>query len=140
MDQATALRQIPGVVNLPPVAAAIGSALRMGNDVLVSVDPLASDRENVDVVRSLGQALQPLASEVGAVMLTGGETATQVLRGWGMRALNLLEEIEPGVPLATTVGSRALPVVTKAGAFGDPGTLVRARARLREMTALSRAT
>jgi 4-hydroxythreonine-4-phosphate dehydrogenase len=133
MEQATALRRVAGVVTLPPSPAEIRDALRNGHDVLVSVEPLTSDRENVDVARGLGHALQPLASDVGGAMVTGGQTATQVLRAWGTRALNLLEEIEPGVPLATAVGSRTLPVVTKAGAFGDPATLVRARRRLREM-------
>jgi uncharacterized protein YgbK (DUF1537 family) len=135
MDQAAALRLVAGVVALPPSPAEIREAWRNGNDVLVCVEPLTSDRENVEVARRLGHALQPLASDVGGAIVTGGETATQVLRAWGTRALNLLEEIEPGVPLATAVGSRTLPVVTKAGAFGDAGTLVRARARLREMTA-----
>jgi D-threonate/D-erythronate kinase len=140
MEQAAALRRVAGIVSLPPDAAEIASALRAGRDILVSVEPMMSDREDVDVARGLGQALKPLATDVGGVIVTGGETATQVLRGWGVRALNLLEEIESGVPLATTVGSRALPVVTKAGAFGDAGTLVRALGRLRELTALSRAT
>jgi D-threonate/D-erythronate kinase len=134
MEQAAALRQVADVVALPATAGEIARALRQGHDVLVAVEPMQSDREDVEVARQLGEALQPLASDVGGLIVTGGETATQVLRRLGMRALNLREEIEPGVPLSTTIGSRALPVVTKAGAFGDAETLVRARIRLREIT------
>ena len=40
-----------------------------------------------------------------------------------MTAIELIREIEPGVPLGRAGG---LGIVTKAGAFGDPGTLSRA--------------
>lgn len=64
---------------------------------------------------------------IAGLFLTGGDTAFQVLRAisaWGMR---LLAELEPGIPVGTLIGGLlpGLPVVTKAGAFGDEETLVR---------------
>jgi 4-hydroxythreonine-4-phosphate dehydrogenase len=42
-----------------------------------------------------------------------------------------MDEIEPGVPLGLTMGARRIPVVTKAGGFGDALTLERCLARLK---------
>jgi uncharacterized protein YgbK (DUF1537 family) len=63
----------------------------------------------------------------GALLLTGGETAVAVLRALGASGLHLAGEIEPGVALGTLAGGRfdGLPLVTKAGGFGDPDLLVR---------------
>jgi uncharacterized protein YgbK (DUF1537 family) len=40
-------------------------------------------------------------------------------------------EIEPGAPIGVSTGAIAIPVITKAGAFGDRTTLKRCRAILR---------
>ena len=53
------------------------------------------------------------------------ETARALLPAFGASALQLVSEIEPGVPLSIAIGRRALPVVTKAGAFGSPEALLR---------------
>jgi 4-hydroxythreonine-4-phosphate dehydrogenase len=42
-------------------------------------------------------------------------------------------EVEPGVPLGVADTPRPLPIVTKAGAFGGPATLVRCRSALRAL-------
>jgi uncharacterized protein YgbK (DUF1537 family) len=65
------------------------------------------------------------------LILTGGETARAVLAAAGVDAIRLRGEVEPGVPIGVTVGAVTLPVVTKAGAFGDDHTLLRALAALR---------
>ena len=57
------------------------------------------------------------------LVLTGGETARAVCDRVGVTAIELIREIEPGVPLGR---AGDLGIVTKAGAFGDPGTLSRA--------------
>ena len=56
-------------------------------------------------------------------MLTGGETARAVCDRVGVTAIELVAEIEPGVPLGR---AGDLGIVTKAGAFGGPATLCRA--------------
>lgn len=63
----------------------------------------------------------------GTLFLTGGETAVAVCRALGARGVRLAGEFEAGLALGTLLdGPRAgLAVVTKAGRFGDPDTLVR---------------
>lgn len=66
-------------------------------------------------------------SRPGTLLVTGGETAIAVLAALRARGLSLAGEVAPGVALGTIVGGPfdGLAVVTKAGGFGDPDTLVR---------------
>ena len=68
-----------------------------------------------------------LLSEEGlfeGLVLTGGATAVGVARGLGASGIRLEGEMEPGVPMGALIGPRPYPVVTKAGGFGGPDTLV----------------
>jgi D-threonate/D-erythronate kinase len=80
-----------------------------------------------------GPVLKPLAevaarlSEEGlfeGLVLTGGATAVRVARRLGASGIRLQGEVETGIPVGTLIGPRAYPVVTKAGGFGGPDTLV----------------
>jgi D-threonate/D-erythronate kinase len=71
---------------------------------------------------ALAHLVAPHAERIGGLVSTGGETARAVLDRAGAAELRLAGEVEPGVPLGMADG---LPVVTKAGAFGDERTLVR---------------
>ena len=64
--------------------------------------------ERRELAKHLGDLIEPCVGIAGAVIVTGGETATQVLRAWGVTALRLVEEIEEGVPLAVGIGARSL--------------------------------
>ena len=76
------------------------------------------------LAHAIGQLLRPY-DNVGALVATGGETARAVLHAWGISALRLIRELEPGLPLSLSEGwQRPLPVITKAGAFGHPATLL----------------
>jgi D-threonate/D-erythronate kinase len=103
-----------------------------GQDVAFAVAPGqgGTDRR---IAEALGALVAPCAALVGGLVATGGDTATAVLREWGATALHIVDEIEPGVPLAIAEGRHPVGVVTKAGAFGDVDTFVRARARLHAM-------
>ena len=87
----------------------------------------ADDREAV--VRDLAEATRRrLEREVpGTLLLTGGETAVAVCRALRATGIRLAGELEPGLALGALLdGPRAgLPVITKAGGFGDPETLIR---------------
>jgi uncharacterized protein YgbK (DUF1537 family) len=84
---------------------------------------------SADVRRDTGDALGDLVQEAEALvrrgdadglMLFGGETARAVLLRLGCRRLSPLFELLPGVPLALAHASfDHIPVVTKAGGFGD---------------------
>ena len=129
-----------------PVATAfrheVERHLRHDRDVVLTLG-VAGDAVGTDddrLTTRLGVLLQPCAPLVGGLVATGGDTATGILRAWGTTALRLLGEVEPGVPLALGVSSTPVPVVTKAGAFGGPGTLTAARDRLRQPLAPPHAT
>jgi uncharacterized protein YgbK (DUF1537 family) len=68
-----------------------------------------------------------LLSEEGlfeGLVLTGGATAVVVARRLGASGIRLEGEVETGVPMGVLVGPRPYRVVTKAGGFGGPDTLV----------------
>lgn len=63
-----------------------------------------------------------------ALVLVGGDTAFSVCSRLGAWGIEILGQVEPYVPLGRLVGGlfSGLPVVTKAGSFGDEESLVRA--------------
>jgi uncharacterized protein YgbK (DUF1537 family) len=62
---------------------------------------------------------------VDALVITGGETASTVLEPLGATGIDLLDEPEPGVVRGSLVGRIRLPVLIKAGGFGDDALLLR---------------
>ena len=84
---------------------------------------------------ALARLLRPVLPFVGALAATGGETAAALLTRFGVTGIHLHEEVEPGVCLGLTLGAVAIPVVTKAGAFGDEDSLTRIAAHLRALRA-----
>jgi uncharacterized protein YgbK (DUF1537 family) len=81
-----------------------------------------------DVVEALADVVDILSEEnlFDALVLTGGDTAVGVARRLGAVGVRLEGEVEPGIPVGTLIGPKPYRVVTKAGAFGEPGTLVKA--------------
>ena len=79
-----------------------------------------------------GDALQASAARPQALLLVGGDTACACLRRLGVGAVALAGEAEPYVPWGRVAGGpwAGTVVVTKAGGFGDSGTLRRICARL----------
>jgi uncharacterized protein YgbK (DUF1537 family) len=126
-----------------PVVTVVGSAspvsvlqarslVRDPANILVQLawqrEPLPRD---ISAVRRMGRLVAQAAPRAHYV-LTGGETARAVLAARGIREIRLLGEVEPGVPFGMAPDGTL--VCTKAGAFGNPGTLANCVARLkREM-------
>ncbi|GCB05806.1 4-hydroxythreonine-4-phosphate dehydrogenase PdxA [Ralstonia sp. SET104] len=112
-------------------------ALCEGRDVLVTLSQTTrgNSADGLRFCRRLATLLAPALPHAGGLIATGGETARAVLSAAGIDALQLTDEIEPGMPLLharlTGVG-RVLPIVTKAGGFGAPGSLHTAWRRLIE--------
>jgi len=75
----------------------------------------------------LAEVARSLAADglVDGLIATGGDTARAAAGALGARGLRLWGEMEPGVPVGILDGPHPLPVITKAGGFGDQGTLVR---------------
>ena len=59
---------------------------------------------------------------VSGIMVTGGTTALMLLEGLSGDGIEVLQEIEPGVPLGRIVGGTldGMSILTKAGGFGSP--------------------
>jgi uncharacterized protein YgbK (DUF1537 family) len=69
-------------------------------------------------------------SGADALVVTGGYTARRLLERLDVPELRVCGELEPGIPWCTIEGP-VPTVVTKAGGFGDAGTLRRLVDRLR---------
>jgi uncharacterized protein YgbK (DUF1537 family) len=118
----------------PGFESAILKALEAGHDVVALLGAEAPDREDNgqaglskgrELTSALAKLVAPCAGHVGALVATGGETARSVLQAWGVWGLRLVGELETGVPFSVTANwSRHLPVLTKAGDFGNPQTLL----------------
>ncbi|MDQ0770205.1 uncharacterized protein YgbK (DUF1537 family) [Pseudarthrobacter defluvii] len=95
-------------------------------NVVLTPDPMgAVDKSQALVVaEALARATAAGIGHCDALVMTGGETATAVLKALGVGSFTVLGEVEPGVVMSLL--PEPLPLlVTKAGAFGDPGTLAR---------------
>ena len=79
------------------------------------------------LARSQATVVQALTEDhtVDALVITGGETATTVLQPLGATGIDLLDEPEPGVVRGSLTGPLPLPVLIKAGGFGDDALLLR---------------
>jgi uncharacterized protein YgbK (DUF1537 family) len=116
-------------------AADADEALAGGRDVLVEIatQPAAAPAQTALLTRRLAALLQPAAGHIGAIFATGGETALALLDALGIGGIQLLAEIEAGVPIGISHGAMTVPIITKAGAFGDAGTLCRCLSHLRRL-------
>ena len=111
-------------------AERIAHTLENGGDLLLQLDSGNSCKgmEGRLLTRSLARMIQPCREHVSALVVTGGETARAILDTWGIRRLNLIGEVEPGLPYSVAEHcGRELTILTKAGGFGTPGTLLHCR-------------
>jgi uncharacterized protein YgbK (DUF1537 family) len=98
------------------------------NDVVLTPDPMGvvDKSQALVVAEALARATAAGVGHCDALVLTGGETATAVLKALGAGSFTVLGEIEPGVVMSLLPDPLPL-LVTKAGAFGDAGTLARTK-------------
>lgn len=110
---------------MPNALLAVIHAIDAGQDVVVQLagapDPGVNGRA---LCNRLAGYLSDQLSRVGGVIATGGETARALLSAAGTQQLRILNEVEPGVVLSLTENS--LPVITKAGGFGQAESLCNA--------------
>jgi len=124
----------PARCGQPDLTQAVAAELMAGRDVLLQIAPGAAPdlSRGALIVNGLAEVLCSLADAVRALVVTGGETACALLSRLGVGGIRLLEEVEPGVPLGITTGAVSLAVITKAGAFGGPDTLLNCLRRLKQ--------
>jgi D-threonate/D-erythronate kinase len=123
----SALRAGPASSTLLAYGKRIDAAFSSGEDVVMAVDSV----EGVDLKdgqrlsRALAEFIAPRVHRIAGLIATGGETARAVLTRCGVTGLSVRGEVQPGVPLSSSWGAFEIPVITKAGAFGDHMTLIR---------------
>ncbi|MDQ2672448.1 MAG: four-carbon acid sugar kinase family protein [Actinomycetota bacterium] len=134
-EQVRRLVEAYGEVDVPvdsrapnAVREAVGAARRAlaGGTCAVVHSPEERSASGESVLGSLSE-VAALLSEEGlfeGLVLTGGATAVGVAQRLGASGIRLEGEVETGVPMGLLAGPRPYPVVTKAGGFGRPDTLV----------------
>jgi len=77
------------------------------------------------IVDGLAQVGSRLVREarISGIVATGGDTANAVCNALGAEALEILGEVEAGIPIMRLLGEQSLPLVTKAGGFGSPAAI-----------------
>jgi 4-hydroxythreonine-4-phosphate dehydrogenase len=127
------------LVDAPDATAArageeASAVLARGDDVIVHLTPGAPrlGREHAPrIAAGLALAVGPAIEHAAGLLLTGGETARAVCDRAGLTTIELVVEVEPGVPLGR-VGTPARAIVTKSGGFGHPETLAVALDAIKE--------
>ncbi|RQR53863.1 four-carbon acid sugar kinase family protein [Burkholderia sp. Bp9140] len=115
------------------VTTVVCDALRRGRHVVVSLSQTQRGdvQDGLLFCNRLAALLAPAVRYAGAIIATGGETARALLTAAGASALRVVDEIEDGMPLLECrLHGRTLPVVTKAGGFGQPASIHHAWRRL----------
>lgn len=127
---------------LDSVCAEVGDALESGLDVIVSVERSGGVGDSAHLQsRIIKEALSQIAvfsmgkGVVSGVALTGGDTAVGVCESLRATGIELVSEVQPGMPSGRLLGGCApgMAVVTKAGGFGDPRALKVAIEYLRDL-------
>ncbi|MDD4139273.1 MAG: nucleotide-binding domain containing protein, partial [Eubacteriales bacterium] len=123
------------------------TALRQGRSVIVDAagsskaDILRQTRDDRAGLEQDSRRIQTFLARLAAeairedpagLVLFGGDTVASVFRALQAQSIRLAGQIEPQVCLGSLSGglADALPVVTKAGGFGRPGTLLELLDRL----------
>ena len=117
------------------------SALDLDHDVALVV---RSSREEIAATQRLGATLKMSAAQVAqeiveclaelggglvregrisGIVATGGDTANALCNSLEAEALEILGEVEAGIPIMRIIGDQPLPLVTKAGGFGSPAAI-----------------
>jgi D-threonate/D-erythronate kinase len=113
--------------------------LKKGHDVVLYVkQDDSATHMNISEMPSLIEAsLGKIVSstikknKLNGIVLTGGDTAKAIAKKLGVTGIELIDEVERGLPLSKMIGGPGLLTVTKAGAFGTDYSLHHAVKRLK---------
>src|SRR5215213_68298 len=86
------------------------------------------------IVDGLAQAASKLVREsrISGIIATGGDTANALCNALVAEALEILGEVEAGIPIMRLLGIQSLPLVTKAGGFGSPAAIADALRKVKQ--------
>jgi uncharacterized protein YgbK (DUF1537 family) len=102
-------------------------ALNLGKDVAIAVP----EHHDTAAAYSMPSVFERLFRTVlreatlGGVFISGGRTAEAVCDSLRVKALQVTEEVSPGIPTSVALDGRnpGLRFITKAGGFGGPETV-----------------
>jgi hypothetical protein len=137
IDRGTVWSLAPGPADLTD-ARALASWLRTQRvpvprpGVVLVTAPLPDDSAVSPAPREVAERLTDVVDHVrdrlgvGFLVLVGGDGAGTLLDRWGCVGIDVAGAVVDGVPHGILRGGRAdgVPVATKAGGFGGPGTVV----------------
>jgi uncharacterized protein YgbK (DUF1537 family) len=111
--------------------SAVHALLASGRDVILTT---SSSKDSplgpIGVAGQLAQWVSSLtaAHEIGGLVITGGEVAMAVISSLHATGVRLWGEFLSGIPYGTLLGGNqpSLPVLTKAGGFGNQDVLLKA--------------
>lgn len=145
-DSATTAHKLSKIIDIST------GELKAGRPVLVyaanQVEQVAATRavgelrgfSGTEVARRVTDALADVAvrtlerTQGRRLVVAGGETSAAVARRLGIRGMRILAEIQPGVPMCVSLGSKPMLLVFKSGSFGSADFLAQAVAELEQET------
>lgn len=126
---------------LEKAGASLRASLDSGHDAALVVN---ASRDEIAATQQLGATLNLSAAQVAqrivdglahvggslvikglisGIVATGGDTANALCSALKAQALEILGEVEAGIPIIRLLGEQSLPLVTKAGGFGSPAAM-----------------
>ena len=129
----------------------IGTAFSAGKDVIVTSAESENDvlriRQAIETLKvNRIEAAEKISSFIGeiasliaekfkvaGVMIIGGDTAIKVMKGIKAYGIAIEGEISPGIPYGVLLDGKlnGIPVITKAGGFGQEDIIIRAIGKLK---------
>lgn len=106
------------------IAVAAQGTLRAGRCVALAIDGEVVQPFSREPAGAMARAALSLLGDAGTCVLTGGDTARALFDALGVRQLQVIGELEPGISRVRCAGARP-GFVLKAGGFGDAATLER---------------
>ncbi|WP_064684959.1 four-carbon acid sugar kinase family protein [Rhizobium bangladeshense] len=104
-----------------------------GGDIILTTSEGSVCADPRSIAIALGRVVRAVMGShpVTGLFLTGGDTAESVLSELEIGSLELLSEVEPGIPVGRTTGPDPIHIITKAGGFGSPNILLKSAELLR---------
>lgn len=115
-----------------PIQLANCIAQRFDKETVVAIStPLAPDNpvSLADQLSAVTCELMRL-SIVDAIIVTGGDVFGAIVDRLGVTSLEVLQELEPGIPVCKINSSNPVIAISKAGGFGSPDVFLKALAVL----------
>ncbi len=150
LDPVRLLQNTTITAELEQANSSLLTAIDSGHDIALVV---RASREEIAATQKLGATLNLSAAQVAqrivdglaqvgsrlihegcisGIVATGGDTANALCNALGAQALEILGEVEAGIPIMRLLGERSLPLITKAGGFGSTAAMGEALVKVKQ--------